>query len=241
MEKTSRKTIIILLIIIATCTNIPTYKTATQKTNWLETIEGNDYGKGCGIAIDDNNDIYITGYTYGYGAGDADVFVAKLTNDGELEWFKTIGGNDYDGGYGIAIDDNNDIYVTGGTLSYGAGDADVFVGKFNIDYLDSNDRVYLTWSDDLWRRPILLSRVWVSFADYSPFAAFFVPEINLYPIEANKVVPNIYYYSPKTLFAEANSWGWLSYYREEIIAIGIGLSLVLTIFIIFRIHHKRKK
>jgi hypothetical protein len=87
---------------------------------------GNDYGYS--IAVDDNGDIYITGYTADHttdfpttsGAynethnGQNDVFVSKLAANGSILIFSTfLGGSGSDYGYSIAVDDNGDIYITG--------------------------------------------------------------------------------------------------------------------------------
>ncbi|MCX6723973.1 MAG: SBBP repeat-containing protein [Candidatus Staskawiczbacteria bacterium] len=80
-----------------------------------------------GIAVDGNNNIYVSGYSTAtwqgtqspispYVAGNGDnAFVAKLDNNGGLLWNTFIGssgGTDYTGA-GIAVDTNGNLYVTG--------------------------------------------------------------------------------------------------------------------------------
>ncbi len=87
-----------------------------------------DYG--CGIAIDSNNDVYITGETAStdfpttadayntVNHGAEDVFVTKLSEDLASLIFSTyIGGLEDEMGNSIVINDNNEIFVTGYTLS----------------------------------------------------------------------------------------------------------------------------
>ena len=50
-------------------------------------------------------------------AGQYDVFVAKYSPSGQLLWATYLGGAGDDRGYGIAVDSNNDIVVTGDTSS----------------------------------------------------------------------------------------------------------------------------
>lgn len=44
-----------------------------------------------------------------------------------------MGGSDYDEGNGIAIDSNNDIYLTGETYSFGEYNDDAFLVKYDSD------------------------------------------------------------------------------------------------------------
>jgi hypothetical protein len=46
-------------------------------------------------------------------AGIADGFVAKYDKDGNYVWAKSIGGNGFDQAYGVAVDNNDNVYVTG--------------------------------------------------------------------------------------------------------------------------------
>jgi Beta-propeller repeat len=89
--------------------------------------EGPEYGQG--IAVDGFGNAYVTGYaldslfpvkvgpdlTY---PGSWDAFVAKVNAAGTgLDYSGFIGGIGYDRGYGIAVDDSGNAYVTGFTDS----------------------------------------------------------------------------------------------------------------------------
>jgi len=91
----------------------------------------NDYGKG--IAVDSSGYAYVTGYTfYTYSShfptagtpfqdsneGGSDAFVTKLNSEGSALLYSTfLGGSGDDEGLGIAVDSDNNVYVTGSTLS----------------------------------------------------------------------------------------------------------------------------
>jgi len=122
-------------------------------------IGGLDYDFGDGIAVDGAGNAYITGFTnsmtdtfpitVGPGLtynGGGDAFVAKVNANGSsLVYAGYIGGNDADTGYGIAVDDAGNAYVTGYTdsmtdtfpvtvgpgLTYNGG-WDAFVAKVNV-------------------------------------------------------------------------------------------------------------
>lgn len=82
------------------------------------------------LAIDSNNNIYVSGYTYSNlnetSGGNGDVFVMKLTKDGNFEWLKHFGDhlgvgmgsnlNNTDGSdapLDIFIDKNDKIFIAG--------------------------------------------------------------------------------------------------------------------------------
>jgi uncharacterized delta-60 repeat protein len=105
---------------------------------------GSNGDQGFGIALDGSGNIYITGYTDSVGAGDDQAFIAKFDNSGNSLLNITWGGDDSDDGYDIAIDGSGNIYITGYTESFGAGDYDAFIAKFNSAGNSLNN---ITWGD----------------------------------------------------------------------------------------------
>lgn len=106
-------------------------------TKLWNTIWGTPYNEMCfGIALDDLGNIFLTGYIFLPGETNKtdhkrDTFIAKFDCNGTLVWLDTWGGLEYDDGYGIALDMNGSIYVTGSTNSFGAGDSDIFILKYS--------------------------------------------------------------------------------------------------------------
>ena len=94
-------------------------------------IGGDDVDAGESIAVDAAGNAYITGKTSSDATtfptasgpdltfnGESDAFVAKINAAGTaLLYAGYIGGNAVDGGLGIAVDADNNAYVTGETLS----------------------------------------------------------------------------------------------------------------------------
>ncbi len=98
---------------------------------WTKLVGGGPYSsfEQTVIAIDENNDVYITGMfrntqDFDPGPGEvkitctgagfpSDVFVCKLTNDGDLVWVKTFGGPGEDYASGIAVTQTGEIYTIG--------------------------------------------------------------------------------------------------------------------------------
>lgn len=93
-------------------------------------VSGNNYDVGLGIALDSAGNAYVAGFTgsddfptinavqKAYGGERFDAFVMKLNPSGSALIYATfLGGSREDGGYGIALDDAGNAYVTGFTLS----------------------------------------------------------------------------------------------------------------------------
>jgi hypothetical protein len=97
-----------------------------------------DYGKS--ITLDDSGNIYITGSTKDTLVSDRDAFIAKHNSAGTSTLNITWGGSSSDDGYGIAVDSSGNMYITGSTSSYGAGNNDVFIAKYD-------DSGFLLWND----------------------------------------------------------------------------------------------
>jgi len=93
-------------------------------------INGKGFEVGRGIAVDSSGAVYVTGLTTSqdfpsvnplqksFGGGDFDAFVFKLSPDGsKLIYSSPLGGNQNDGGYGIATDSKGNAYVAGYSYS----------------------------------------------------------------------------------------------------------------------------
>ncbi|MGQ4891889.1 MAG: SBBP repeat-containing protein [Candidatus Njordarchaeia archaeon] len=104
--------------------------------SWIRLINISTIDAATGITTDSQGNIYIVGNTYkpdkikaiNYEDEPSDVFVAKIDGQGDIKWFKTIGGAYDDWGSGIAVDGQGDIYIIGYASSYfGSG----FIGKLS--------------------------------------------------------------------------------------------------------------
>jgi len=108
----------------------------------------NGIDMGRAIAMDGNGNIYVTGQfanTADFGSysltsnGMEDIFVAKLDQNGIWQWAVSAGGTGFDMGGDISIDDNENLYITGGceTATFGpysitsAGGTDIYVAKLD--------------------------------------------------------------------------------------------------------------
>lgn len=82
------------------------------------------------IAIDSAGDVFLTGNTYGTIDWSSDVIIFKVRGDGDLKWERQFGSEFDDHGHAIAVDKNDNVFVTG--VTFGSID-----GKPNKGYDDS--------------------------------------------------------------------------------------------------------
>jgi len=89
---------------------------------WATRAGGTDWDAGYGITIDNAGNCYVTGYfegtaTFGFysltSSGENDIFVAKLDAIGNWLWAARAGGNHWDRGKAISIDEAGNSYVIG--------------------------------------------------------------------------------------------------------------------------------
>jgi Calx-beta domain/Beta-propeller repeat len=143
---------------------------ATGTGVFYSTYLGGGGDDKCGrLALDGSGNAYIAGETTStnfpvfnafqplYGGGSSDAFVTKLNSSGSAVFYSTyLGGSSFDAGAAIAVDPNNNAYVTGRTTSTnfftfnalqpafsGGANADAFVTKFTSSGLTVFYSTYL--------------------------------------------------------------------------------------------------
>ncbi len=117
---------------------------------WAKRIGGASYDRGAGIDLDGSGNVYTTGYFIGTvdfdpGSGTVnpasygtyDIFVAKMTPDGNLLWARGMGGSSIDLANGIAVEDDGDVYTTG--YFSGRADFDPGTGQALFNSLGGDD------------------------------------------------------------------------------------------------------
>lgn len=97
---------------------------------WYGRQEAEDYAVDDleAVAVAPDGDIIAVGYTMALSkGGTGDVWVARLTSDGNVKWQKIYGGKNDSDAHAVAVAPNGDIIVAGETASFGAGDHDFWV------------------------------------------------------------------------------------------------------------------
>jgi hypothetical protein len=124
------------------------------QVNWLKQYGGDGYDVAQDVILDSEGNSYVTGWfsgpvNFGGGsltsAGYTDAFVVKYSSSGSLVWLKQLSCQSYQvaKGYGIALDNSNNVYVTGfyngTTFKTGdmtltkTGSEDLFIVKYDKD------------------------------------------------------------------------------------------------------------
>jgi len=126
---------------------------------WAKQIGGTYFDEGRFTAIDDNGNVYTTGYfagtcdfdpssqTYNLTSfGNDDIFITKLDGSGNFIYAKQMGGPFYDMGYSMTFDSNENLYITG-TFA-GTCDFDPSSATYNLQSFGAND-IFITKLDSL--------------------------------------------------------------------------------------------
>ncbi len=116
---------------------------------WAKRFGGSGDDWGYAVAVSSNGQIVVTGgfvgaVSFGGGtlvsAGRSDIFVAQYSAAGEHQWSRRFGGTSNDDGYGVALDSNGNVVVTGHfheTIDCGGGPItsigidDIFLAKYS--------------------------------------------------------------------------------------------------------------
>jgi len=98
---------------------------------WTKTIGGPGYEIGFSLIQTSDGGYAIAGKTNSFGAGDYDVYVVKLDAHGNLQWTKTIGGENEDLGLSLIQTSDGGYAIAGKTESFGIGGDDVYVVKLD--------------------------------------------------------------------------------------------------------------
>ncbi|KKM15842.1 hypothetical protein LCGC14_1691970 [marine sediment metagenome] len=86
---------------------------------------GNEYGYG--VAVDSQSYVYVAG-SNGTTYPTFDVLLLKFNSSGEQEWFRTWDSGDYDAGWGLKIDSQDNLYIAGQTK---ASQGDLLLLKYD--------------------------------------------------------------------------------------------------------------
>ena len=100
---------------------------------WSRAIGGLDFDICRAMTLDSSGNIVLCGRTNSDGLGSGDMFVSKHSSNGVLLWANTLGGTFTDDGFGVSVDGNENIFVSGWTQSEGAGGQDAILAKLPPD------------------------------------------------------------------------------------------------------------
>ena len=131
---------------------------ASGTITWQKTLGGSNVELLYGVALTEDGGYIVTGYTesddgdVSFNHGINDVWVVKLTAEGDIDWEKTLGGSIYDVGYDVIQADDGGYVITGysqsldGDVSGGFGGQDLWVVKLHPE--EKEDPVVVVEPED---------------------------------------------------------------------------------------------
>lgn len=98
---------------------------------WTKTIGGNKEDIGYAVVQTTDGGFAVAGITNSYGKRMGDVYIVKLDCSGNLEWTRTVGGENDECGYSIRQTGDDALVIAGSTTSFGAGSSDIYLVKLD--------------------------------------------------------------------------------------------------------------
>lgn len=100
---------------------------------WQRKLGGGEFDSITSLAPIADGGIIAVGWTRSFGPGTSAAWITKLNKDGNIVWQQTLGGSGSEGFYSVATTADGEIVASGWTFTFGAGDRDAWIVKFNND------------------------------------------------------------------------------------------------------------
>jgi hypothetical protein len=94
---------------------------------WMKYYGTDQVDNGQNLALMDNGDLGICGYSDGNRPNDYDIFLIRTNNNGDEQWMKFYGGDSWDIANQVKKTSDDGFIVAGKTFSYGNGGADAYL------------------------------------------------------------------------------------------------------------------
>jgi hypothetical protein len=99
---------------------------------WSRTLGGTSTDYSLSVVQTSDGGLVVTGITYSFGPGDEDLLLSKFDASGNHLWSRTLGGTSDEYGRSVVQTSDGGFVVTGSTFSFGAGDEDLLLSKFDF-------------------------------------------------------------------------------------------------------------
>jgi uncharacterized delta-60 repeat protein/uncharacterized repeat protein (TIGR02543 family) len=105
--------------------------TSDGEIEWQKTYGGSERETDPSIRQTNDGGYIVAGQIYSFGAEANDIWILKLSSDGDIDWQKTYGGTSYDEALSIQQTNDGGYIVAGSTESFGAGSSDIWILKLS--------------------------------------------------------------------------------------------------------------
>ncbi|MFB0515590.1 MAG: hypothetical protein ACETWG_03175, partial [Candidatus Neomarinimicrobiota bacterium] len=109
---------------------------------WMRTFGGGGDDEGHFAQVTADGGYIVVGSTTSISVGQSDVWLIKLQSDGRTEWTRTFGGVEWDWGNAVQEVPGGGYVIVGTTLSFGAGDSDLWLIKTDAEGNEEWNRTY---------------------------------------------------------------------------------------------------
>jgi hypothetical protein len=102
---------------------------ASGDTLWTRTVGGHKNERAYDLVQTASGDLVIAGETESFTHGGRDVYLIRMTANGDTVWTRAVGGAKDEAAKAVTMTADSGIAVAGYTFSFGAGDADMYLVK----------------------------------------------------------------------------------------------------------------
>jgi hypothetical protein len=125
MRKVIFLTMVIILLVASMAYSEP------GDTLWTRAYGGRWFDAAYCVRQTSDGGFIAAGGTLSFGAGNADVYLLRTNSEGDTLWARTYGGSDLDLAVSVQKTSDDGYIIAGGTFSFGAGMADVYLLKID--------------------------------------------------------------------------------------------------------------
>jgi len=120
----------------------------SPKPLWWHAHGGGSEDEGASLIQTADGGYAAAGWTKSYGAGGGDAWLVKMNETGVEEWNRTYGGKGFDFAEGVLAADDGGYVLVGATISFGAGNMDVWLIRTDANGNELWNRTYGGAGDD---------------------------------------------------------------------------------------------